>query len=104
MSDIFREILRHLFGRAFGDIELILGFPLAFALWCLNDAAVSWKTRRVESVILAMAGLGLITLLLIPDWDAGTLLRIGASGLLMYLPLFWLSRQRRQGGRRVGGK
>jgi hypothetical protein len=48
-----------------------------------------------------MAAAGIITLLMMPAWGLGTLLRILLAACLLYVPLFWVGRSFSRGG--VGG-
>lgn len=97
MVPVIRELLSHLLGKGFGELELILGMPLGFAFWCLQYSISTWRTRRRGSVILIVAAAGIITLLMMPAWDARTLLRIIVSGCLFYLPLWGVGRLHRRG-------
>ena len=86
--------MSHALGKGIGETELILGVPLAFAFWCLQYSLVTWSSRRRESIILIIAAVGIITLLMVPAWDVGTLLRIVLAGCLFYVPLFFVGRRR----------
>lgn len=94
MFHVVRELLSHVLGKGIGEVELILGMPLAFAFWCLQYSIVTWSSRRRESIVLIIVGVGIISLLMMPAWDVGTLLRIVLAGCLFYLPLFFVGRRR----------
>ena len=98
MRALFEHLFGSLFHRLFPEGEFVFGWLLAFALWCLDYAVVEAARRRLgHAVPLAAAAAGLVTLVLLPDWEARSLWRIGLCGLIFYLPLFVHSRRPRHG-------
>ena len=93
---VVRDILTHVSGRAFGELELILSFVVAFAFWCLDFAVIEWRSRRSHALVLALAGLGIIGLVLLPRWAVADLVRIGLAGLVLYLPFYVVSSRHRR--------
>jgi hypothetical protein len=89
VSFLIRELLTHVFGRAFGEVELLVGLVLAFALWCLDYAIIERRRRPRHALVLLLAATTLLILLSLPQWDGRTLIRIGVTGVVYY-GLFWL--------------
>ena len=49
MFPVIRELLSHLLGKGFGELELIPGVPLASPLWCLQYSVSTWRIRRAAN-------------------------------------------------------
>jgi hypothetical protein len=80
---VIHELLVRVFGKAFGEVELLLGVVLAFALWCL-DYAIIERRRPRHAIVLLAASVTILVLLVLPQWDGRTLMRIGLAGLVYY--------------------
>ena len=104
MFTVIRELVSHLIGKGFGEVELVLGVPLAFSFWCLQYSIATWRVRRGESVVLLLAASAIITLLMLLGSDPGTFVRIVLAGGLFYAPLYWHALLARGGGARERGK
>lgn len=100
MSAIIRELLQHFLGKVFGEVEFILGWPVAFAFWCVQYAIIRWPVRRAESLVLAVVASGIFTVLVMAEWDVGTLCQIILAGCLFYVPVFLFTRSRQNRARR----
>ena len=92
MGILIRELLTHIVGKAFGEVELILGLVLAFALWCLDYAIIERRRHPRQALVLFVAATAIVVVLVLPQWDGGTLLRIGVAGVVYY-GLVWLARR-----------
>src|SRR5688500_1189277 len=92
-----RDIFTHVFGRALGEVELIRVIVIAFALWCLDFALIEWRARPHDAVVLALAGLGIIGLILVLRWEPWDLVRFWIAGFVFYLPCGVVSRRQRRG-------
>ena len=102
MFHVITHLVNSLFGTVLTDEEILTGMLIALGLWFLDYAAVGYRKHPGSSLIMLLAGLGLLWLGAQSIKTRHNLIASWVIALLLYLPFFVARRWRGHGTKPPG--